>query len=170
MDKIKEIPNHPESGDDPYYRVVSLASFIAFAMNQESWQANLRPAFLALKDLPDGKQPDLLNFDDDKTYIDKNAQPTIKRRASDIFVAALIRLLVEIAKRAEKSGEQFNVTNMPGQKIDFQEVAAKYDQVLDNKTNRTFDDYIQGLCQFKQGVSRSDFYRRLFPEYYKSTK
>lgn len=46
--QIKEIPNHPESGDDPYERVVSLASFVDFAINQSSWQTRLTEQFLLL--------------------------------------------------------------------------------------------------------------------------
>lgn len=45
---INEVPNHPESGEDPYYRIVALASFVDFATKQETWREKLPQEFLLL--------------------------------------------------------------------------------------------------------------------------
>lgn len=89
-----------------------------------------------------------------------------KRKAPDAFVAALIRLLVEVAKRAEKHEMQFDVSAMPGTKADLHSIAYKFDPAFDN-TLKTFDDYLFKLCQFEQGAKKSDFYKILFPEFFK---
>ena len=86
-----------------------------------------------------------------------------KRKAPDAFVAALIRLLVDIAVRAAKNDMPFDVTAMPGTKQNLQELAEKIDPEFKH-TPKTFDDYLAGLCQFKQGAKSTDFYIKLFPE------
>lgn len=85
-----------------------------------------------------------------------------KRKAPDKFVAALVKLLIVIAKR----DRDFNIDKMPGTKPDFHAVAIKYDQRLDLAFD-TFDTYIRSFCKFKQGSRPSDYYRKLFPEYFK---
>ncbi len=85
-----------------------------------------------------------------------------KRKAPDKFVAALVRLLVEIAKKDSK----INIDEMPGTKADFRELAIKVSQNLDH-TLSTFDTYIEGFCKFKSGARPNDYYRKLFPEYSK---
>ena len=88
-----------------------------------------------------------------------------KRKAPDKFVAALLRLFVEIAKRASKQDISFEVNALPGTKEDLRQLAIKYDSELD-KELRTFDDYLSGLCRFPQGrpTGKNDFYSNLFPE------
>jgi hypothetical protein len=54
---------------------------------------------------------------------------------------------------------------MPGVKADFFAVARKYNAALD-KSEATLDTYLSGLCRFKQGATPSDFYAKLFPEYF----
>jgi len=85
-----------------------------------------------------------------------------KRKAPDKFVAALFKLLIVIAKR----DRDFNIDKMPVTKPDFHAVAIKYDQRLDLAFD-TFDTYIRSFCKFKQGSRPSDYYRKLFPEYFK---
>lgn len=100
------------------------------------------------------------------TTLAQNTQSEkLKRKAPDAFIAALIRLLVEIAIRATKHDLPFNVSKMPGQKKDLYAVAIKFDQVFD-KSLQTFDDYLSGICQFQQGAKPSDFYTKIFPEYF----
>jgi hypothetical protein len=94
-------------------------------------------------------------------------EPIAKRKASDTFIAALIRLIVEISKRAAENGMPFYVTEMPGTKADFRALAIKFDDNLD-KAERTFDDYLAGLVRFKQGARETTYYQELFPELFKS--
>lgn len=82
------------------------------------------------------------------------------------FIASFIQMLVEIAKRAEKAGQEFNVDSLPGQKIDLHELGRQLDRELECKES-TFSTYIKGLCKFKQGAKRDDFYKDLFPELFK---
>jgi len=89
-----------------------------------------------------------------------------KGKAPTKFVAALIKLLVEVAIRAAKQDKSFSVTEMPGIKADLKALADKFDACLDH-TPQTFDDYIAGLCQFKNGAKPTSFYEELFPEYFK---
>ncbi len=85
-----------------------------------------------------------------------------KRKAPDAFVAALVRLLVEIAKR----DTNVKIDEMPGIKTDLFAVASKFDAKLEY-TESTFDSYIEGLCKFKRGSRTSKYYEGLFPEYFK---
>ena len=89
-----------------------------------------------------------------------------KGKAPTKFVAALIKLLVEVAIRAAKQDMPFSVTEMPGIKADLKALADKFDACLEYAP-KTFDDYIAGLCQFKQGAKPTSFYKQLFPEYFK---
>lgn len=89
-----------------------------------------------------------------------------KIKAPVSFRNALEKLLAEVEKRALAGGQPFDRKAMPGRKIDFQAVAEKFDAELDVAT-RTFDDYLVGLCAFKRGARKSDFYKKLFPEYFK---
>lgn len=97
----------------------------------------------------------------DKVLDKKYKKP--KRKAPDAFVASLIRLLVDIAVQATKKDIAFDVTAMPGTKENLRELAIKFDPEF-NHTLKTFDDYLAGLCQFKQGAKSTDFYLKLFPE------
>lgn len=94
---------------------------------------------------------------------DPDYQPP-KRKAPDAFVAALIRLLAETAKRAGAKGLKFDVSEMPGQKEDLLAVAKKFDGKNFNKSLSTFDTYISGLCRFGQGAGHSSFYAELFKD------
>lgn len=90
----------------------------------------------------------------------------VKRKAPDAFVAALISLIGEISKRADRADVAFSPFAMPGRKKDFLAVAAKYDPLLDRPFS-TFDSYLSGIVQFCRGARETDFYKRLFPEFFK---
>ncbi|WP_211467310.1 hypothetical protein [Collimonas silvisoli] len=87
-------------------------------------------------------------------------------KASIKFVSALIGLIAEIAKRAEKEGKEFDPKFMPGIRKDLWELAIKFDADLDVGTENTFNEYIKGFCAFKKGSRSGDFYRSLFSEYF----
>jgi len=93
----------------------------------------------------------------------KSNQP--KQKAPTKFVSALIRLLLEINNRASKLDEpvMLNIAEMPGIKKNLWEVACKFDPSLD-LAERSFDDYLDGLIQFKRGAQSVTFYKGLFPE------
>ncbi len=95
-----------------------------------------------------------------------DGQALRKSKAPATFRIALERLLAEIERRAVAQRVLFDRKAMPGLKVDFQAVADKFDSALDRKP-RTFDDYLDGLCAFKRGARQTDFYRTLFPEYFK---
>lgn len=150
---------HSEFTKRPDTQIITLSSFIAFAKKND-W-SNLPKKFLAL-----GSQTsDSLADDapqDDQSYV----KP--KRKAPDIFVAEMIRLFIEIAKRTTKSDLSFDPSEMPGTKEEFRQLAEKYSAKLEMKP-RTFDDYLFSLCKFKQGrpaVGATNFYANLFPEYF----
>lgn len=82
------------------------------------------------------------------------------------FRSALEGFLAEIERRAAGLGLPFDRKAMPGRKVDLQAVAEKFDGGLEF-TARTFDDYLEGLCAFKRGARKSDFYQKVFPEYFK---
>jgi len=131
------------------------AEFLPFAQGKgitlPHWLADIasaRPAGTT----PDETQPST-------TIVPDNA----KRKAPDIFIAALIRLIAEISKRSAQKGIPFDVNEMPGIKADFRELAIKFDSRF-NKAPSTFDDYLAGLLRFKQGAQETDFYQELFPE------
>ena len=98
-----------------------------------------------------------------RTSIAPDNEPIAKRGAPNKFVAALMRLLVEISKRAAKNGKPFDVNEMPGTKADFRELAIRFDSRF-NKAPSTFGDYLAGLLRFKRGARETTFYRELFPE------
>jgi hypothetical protein len=97
-------------------------------------------------------------------------EPIAKRKAPDLFVAALIRLIAEINKRAAEKGMPFDVNKMPGTKADFRGLAIEFDGSRFNKAQSTFDDYLAGLLRFKHGVRETTFYQKLFPELFQSQR
>ena len=102
--------------------------------------------------------------DSPNTDCQPSAQP--KSKAPATFVDSLNKLIAEIDLRAQKSGRQFDKSAMPGRKVDFQELANNWDSDL-KYAERTFSDYLKGVCQFTRGARESDFYRQLFPECFK---
>jgi hypothetical protein len=97
---------------------------------------------------------------------DLNPQPK-PGKGPAAFYSALELLFSDLESRALKVGQQFSREKMPGIKANLQEIAAKFDPVLDGLTLRTFDDYIQGRCRFGPGARSTAFYRDLFPEFFK---
>ena len=128
--------------------IIDLKSFVAFAV-ERGWGVN-NENFKKLGGQGDANSAALAG--DKKVH-----------KAPITFVAALIRILVEIAKRAAKAEEDFDVKAMPGTKKELYELAMKFDY-FPTGAFKTFDSYIKGLCQFKQGARKTDFYRNLFPE------
>ncbi len=108
--------------------------------------------------------PDFINIHQSQIEAEPNPINKVKRKAPDSFVAAFVRLLVEIAKR----DPTINIEKMPGTKPDLLAVASKFDARLDH-TLTTFDSYIGGLCKLKHGARPSDYYKKLFPEFFKGT-
>lgn len=139
--------------DDKSDWIITLNSFVEFAFPR-NWGANNKK----FRMLGEANNIAASTRDNDKP--EKS-----KRKAPDKFVAALLRLFVEIAKRASKQDMPFEVNALPGTKEDLWQLAIKYHPDLD-KELRTFDDYLSGLCQFPQGrpTGKNDFYSNLFPE------
>lgn len=130
--------------------LIDLASFVKFA--EKNWKG-LREEFRQLGESSPA---------DDSHDAGKPA----KRRGTDTFVAAFIRLLVEIAKRAAEAKQPFDVEKMPGQREDLLELARKFDAKLDYELT-SFHTYIKGKCKCGRGQKRTNFYKNLFPEYFK---
>jgi hypothetical protein len=106
--------------------------------------------------------PDFDNIEQLEAEVDEQPVAKAKRKAPDAFVAALMMLLIEIAKR----DPAININEMPGIKDDLLGVASKFNDKLDCPL-ATFDTYIQGFCKFKKGARTGDYYRNLFPEFFK---
>lgn len=162
--RIEIFQDHPDNKNTSKTRIVSLASFVSFAMKHDTWLEKLPAEFIKLKESFENSLLDQHGNVDDNISDESHTNSRVKRKAPDKFVTAIIRLLVEIAKRAQRNGVQFEVTEMPGVKEDLRAIAAKYDVELD-KGKRTFDDYLSYLCQFKGGAQSCDFYSNLFQEY-----
>ena len=105
--------------------------------------------------------PDFNNIRQSQIEAEPKKVGNVRRKAPDAFVAAFVRLLVEIAKR----DPAINIDEMPGIKKDLLAVASKFDAKLDCPES-TFDSYIEGLCKFKRGSRPSKYYEDLFPEYF----
>lgn len=129
--------------------LADVKSFVAFAVGR-NWNS-LKEEFCGLG----------VN-DSSAETISHTSQPS-DRRAPNEFVSALIRLFVEISKRATKEGVEFTTNELPGIRKDLQELANQVDQDL-KLAESSFNTYIKGLCKFKQGARSSDFYFKLFPE------
>jgi hypothetical protein len=106
--------------------------------------------------------PDFDNIRRAQSEEEPKRKSIVRRKAPDSFVAAFVKLAVEIAKR----DPAFNIEEMPGIKADLHELAIKFDDKLDHSYT-TFDSYIEGLCKFKRGSRASNYYRSQFPEYFK---
>lgn len=141
---------HLGNGPTHNSSMVSPQSFISFAMSENGWR-KLPPGFLEI-----GK------VDDSTTAgIDIN----IARKGNEKFIPALIKILVEIGNREGKNGNSFSVDSMPGIRTDFYNFACRYDREnLGCFTLSTFNTYIKGMCGFKAGARKSNYYYELFPE------
>ena len=141
--------------------------------NQESWDPEVHGSLSPLE-LPEERGdpygmygwPDerLPNFEAlEIKWIERPArgQPIPKKiqiKAPTVFVNRLMRLLLDIQKRDSK----FDVDAMPGTREDFHEAAKVRDAEFRCATD-TFNTYIKGLCTFKSGATRSNYYKNLFP-------
>ena len=81
---------------------------------------------------PKALLPDFDNIDTSQIEEEPTGFGKANRKAPDAFVAAFVRLLVEIAKRDSK----INLDKMPGTKSDLLELAMKYDERLDHKLSK----------------------------------
>ncbi len=105
--------------------------------------------------------PDFDNIRQTQSEEEPKRKPVTRRKAPDLFVAAFVKLAVEMAKRDSK----FNIDEMPGIKTDLHALAIKFDDM--DYAFTTFDSYLEGLCKFKRGSRSSNYYQMLFPEYFK---
>lgn len=142
--------NHQGNGTGLMSKMVSPQSFVSFVIRKMDWE-NLSTEFIEIGQINDSPSD--------------NRDTKISRKASDKFIAALIRLLVEIGCRVGKTGDQFSVDAMPGIRADFFKLARRFDENLNLKSADTFETYIKGLCKFKGGSVSSSFYNELFPDY-----
>jgi hypothetical protein len=105
---------------------------------------------------PAGELPDFDAIDHEYVSRRQDEDGPAKRKAPDKFVLLLIRLLVEIAKR----DPALDVTQMPGTKKDFFELATKTSENFDDYKFTTFETYIKGLISFRAGSKSSKHYQK----------
>ena len=134
---------------------ISMASFVKLAVRRE-WS----PLHDSFKNFPTQSAP----------QIDVLETDTKKTKASSGFLTAFVRLLTEIAYRAGKNELDFNVSQMPGIKVDLLALMNNGKYYRQPLAESTFHDYIEALCKFKGRRSDLDFYRNLFPEHFSSNK
>jgi hypothetical protein len=111
---------------------------------------------------PRSELPEFDKIGQPESEVEEQPVVKVKRRAPDAFVAAFVRLLVEIAKR----DPTINIDEMHGTKKDLLAVAIKFSDKLECSPT-TFDTYIERLCKFKSGSRHVSYYEELFPEYFK---
>jgi hypothetical protein len=148
--------------DDGSDWIIDLKSFVIFALSRD-WGAKSEE----FKQL--GAEKPSSNTSELKTECSTSIAPKDETKfvkAPVRFVSALILLLVEIAKRATKNGEPFNVEELPGQREDLKELSDQFG-LFPSCTQSTFNTYTKGLCKFLPGQPKSNFYRNLFPEKFK---
>jgi hypothetical protein len=134
-----------EDGSDWF---VDLRSFVAYAETISAWKLT--------------DQFKLLGTHEPATPSGSDSAKA-KRKTPDSFVVALMKLLVEISRRAALQKQDFSIDAMPGEKVDLYKIAKHFDIDLRVKES-SFATYVKGLIQFKQGAGSSDFYDTLFPE------
>lgn len=143
--------------------IIDLKSFVTFALTR-NWGRKLEK----FKQL--GSANLSSSAPEPKT---ENSIPSVPESETKVckapvaFVAAFVRLLVDIAKRATEKTEPFNVNEMPGQREDLKELSSKFG-LFPDCAQSTFNTYIKGLCKFLPGHKNTTFYRDLFPEKFKS--
>jgi len=100
-----------------------------------------------------GWPEDLLPDFDDIHWVQPEDEPKVYRKAPDSFVAAFIRLAVELAKK----DPNFDTREMPGTKANLQVMADRFDRELQCNIS-TFGTYLKPLCTFKNGAKSSTYY------------
>ena len=88
-----------------------------------------------------------------------------ERKASDDFVRALIHTIAEISKQAALKGLEFDPQKVPAPKKDFHHIFINLNDVPYSFSS--FDTFVHGLCKFKSGNGDREFYKTLFPDYFK---
>lgn len=134
--------------------IIDLRSFVKFALTRGWGEKNDNFRLLGTQNLSDKSEGNEINLNEGKTP-----------RASAHFLADLLKLFVEISRRAARNNVEFDTNRMPGQKVQLREIATKFSANLDVKDS-TFKTYIKGLCRFHEGAQKADFYKDLFPEYF----
>lgn len=141
--------------------MVSPKSFVSFAMRFENWLKKLPPEFIEIGDV-DGVNVSKTDIEKDaksKEHAINNSKKPVK------FIAALIKLLVEISYRQARKGHKVDVDKLPGIRSDLQKIANRFDREnLGGLTDSTFNTYIKGLCGFVGGSKSCDFYNDLFSD------
>lgn len=152
---IKLVENLNDNGKSKGAMMVDPSSFVAFAQSRKRWQKSFSKEFLEI-----GHSREVNN---QGAELDEGSQKEIKPPVD--FVAALIKLLIECACREQKREISFDVTRMPGIKLDFFAIACVYNKnIFAGYTYNTFDTYIKGLCGFVGGSKESDYYEVLFSD------
>ncbi len=103
-----------------------------------------------------------------ETSLPEPARPARAKGGSAKKRAALLALLDEVDKRAAKQGAGFNRHCLPGTKAEFQTLAIAFNRSAFYKALSTFDDYLEGQCQFPRGAKqhgKGAAIWALFPEY-----
>ncbi|WP_413456944.1 hypothetical protein [Herbaspirillum huttiense] len=98
---------------------------------------------------------------DDTVVLPNRAKSNKKKTPPISFLAALVKLISEIARAAESKGKSFSTEEMPGTKAEFKKLADQRDAEFRSLSDSTFEDYIKGICKFKRGASVSEFYSNL---------
>lgn len=149
-------PSMYERYTPPFLRVVGLEDFGVWADNlPHPW--DLPPQFPPTPTSATVEDESIESPDEESLSSSKLSKATSE------FCNSLDKLIAEIESRANIGKINFQRESMPGRKIDFQELADKWDAELKH-TKRTFSDYIKGTCTFRRGARQTSFYRDLFPE------
>lgn len=100
----------------------------------------------------------------DVAVLPNRAKSNKKKTPPVSFLAALVKLIADIARVAESQGKSFSTEEMPGTKADFKALANRRDAEFLSLSDSTFETYIKGICKFSRGATSSNFYSELFPE------
>lgn len=103
----------------------------------------------------------LPNFEKIEFLVPKFSKPlkASARKAPDRFIAALLRLVVELAKR----DPDINIESLPGTKKDLFDEAIRLDPEF-GPSFATFESYIKSFLKFRPGSHSSDYYKKLFQD------
>jgi hypothetical protein len=149
-------PSMYERYTPPFLRMVGLEDFGVWADNlPHPW--DLPPPFPPIPTSETIVDESIESPDEESLSSSKHS------KATGEFCDSLAKLISEIDSRARNRKIDFQSESMPGRKVDFQELADKWDAELKH-TKRTFSDYIKGICTFRRGARETNFYRNLFPE------
>lgn len=69
----------------------------------------------------------------------------------------------EILSKLEAADPDFDRKSMPGRKIDFQLMCSQLDKQMFTVSPDTFNDYLTGVCRFRQGARETNYYDKILP-------